>query len=113
MLSEDNEHRHLRALALLERARNKTSSQMVPVEQKLGQLLLERRKGNSDGTMLSDDEIDDMTPERNLSQSERAKRVAIQTARSHIREMMIILHQTWFFEGDIRHQLHEEAAEGM
>lgn len=111
MLAEEDDHRHLRALALLERARAKASSQMVSVQLKLDQLLSERRRAAHDGSVLSDDHTDDMTPERNLSQAERAKRVAIQTARSHIREVSIILHETWFFEGDIRHQLNEEAAE--
>ena len=82
------------------------TKQLGPVREHLQKLLDERQDGDGD------DDIVDGTPARNLSQHDRQKVLAIQMAQTSIREMLIIQHETWFFEGDVHHMLKQEDKEG-
>ncbi|WVQ97832.1 hypothetical protein IAU59_004947 [Kwoniella sp. CBS 9459] len=100
---DTDEVRYLTALNLYEKVRATAIKQLGPVREHLKTLL--------DGR---DDLIDidrDSTPDRAQSQHEREKHNAISAARQTIREVSLILHQAWFFEGDIRHVQKQEAEE--
>ncbi|WVQ76787.1 hypothetical protein IAR50_006461 [Cryptococcus sp. DSM 104548] len=103
---QQNELRHLQALALYDRVRNSIDRYMGSVREDLKKLLGDRGEGE-----ISDDEDDvGHFPER-LSQQEKAKRSAITSARNALRELAIIQHQALFFSGDAHHVQHEEDKE--
>ncbi|EIW68737.1 hypothetical protein TREMEDRAFT_71902 [Tremella mesenterica DSM 1558] len=86
---------------ILERVRDRLSAQLVPIRKQLTQLLAERG---------SDDEDIDMS-DRNISLADRERGMTMISVLQQIREMLIIIHQCWFFEGDIRHVQKEEEQE--
>ncbi|ORY26908.1 SNF2 family N-terminal domain-domain-containing protein [Naematelia encephala] len=103
MAQEDDPLKLNNAQLLYHRVRDRVTSQVQPIREHLYKLL-----GHNDD--LKVDDTDD-TPERQLSQQERDKVAQIQHTRQSIREMLIILHQSWFFEGDVHHQAGRENEE--
>jgi E3 ubiquitin-protein ligase SHPRH len=73
ILDDSDLQRHIKALALYERVRDRVTKQLVPVRQHLKELI-------GDATDVVDD--DDETPERTLSQQERDRRQAMANART-------------------------------
>lgn len=52
------------------------------------------------------------TPERQLSQQDREQRSLIVHCQNAIRETLLLLHQSWFFQGDVHHVQKQEDLEG-
>ncbi|WVF70051.1 hypothetical protein IAT40_004838 [Kwoniella sp. CBS 6097] len=103
VLNEADGVRYLTALNLYEKVRTTAIKQLGPVREHLKTLL----DGREDVIELDRDD----TPDRAQSQQEREKQLALQAARQTIREISIILHQAWFFEGDVRHIQKQQAEE--
>ncbi|WWC59243.1 uncharacterized protein I303_101793 [Kwoniella dejecticola CBS 10117] len=101
LLDEKDDLRYLTALNLYEKVRTTLEKQLTSVKNHLKDLI-----GDREDTI----EIDS-TPDRQQSQQERERVLAIQTTKSSIREILIILHQAWFYEGDVRHMRKEQEAE--
>ncbi|OCF41195.1 hypothetical protein I317_05025 [Kwoniella heveanensis CBS 569] len=101
--NEVDDVRYLTALNLYEKVRTTATSQLERLREHLKTLL-----GGQEDVIDLEREA---TPDRAQSQQEREKTLAISAARHTIRDVSIILHQVWFFEGDVRHILKEQEAE--
>ncbi|ODO03141.1 hypothetical protein I350_05986 [Cryptococcus amylolentus CBS 6273] len=109
ILDEQNDLRHLQALALYDRVRHSIDRYMESVQQELNKLLGGRGEGE-----VSDNEYDVGDLSDRLSQQEKAKRTAIMITHIvlySLRELAIIKHQALFFSGDAYHVQHEEEKE--
>nr|XP_019047438.1 E3 ubiquitin-protein ligase SHPRH [Kwoniella bestiolae CBS 10118]OCF26368.1 E3 ubiquitin-protein ligase SHPRH [Kwoniella bestiolae CBS 10118] len=103
ILNENDDVRYLTALNMYEKVRTTLNKHITPVREHLKGLL----DGREDSAELDRGD----TPERHQSQQEREKAQAIMTAKQTIREILIVLHQAWFFEGDVRHMLKQQDEE--
>ncbi|OXB37227.1 E3 ubiquitin-protein ligase SHPRH [Cryptococcus neoformans] len=107
VLDDQNDLRHLQALALYERARAAAETHLETAQKRLKALLDE-----SDGNDEEEDvEFEDEMSEKQQTQQEKARALAIKTAKHTIRELDLIIHQCWFFEGDVRHVQKDEEKE--
>ncbi|WVQ84030.1 hypothetical protein IAT38_006175 [Cryptococcus sp. DSM 104549] len=97
MLDDMNDLRYLEALRLYEKVRNLATKLLASSRQQLKTLL-----GGREDTGDQDE-----TPDRALSQQEKENTQALIT----VRQSSIILHEAWFFEGDVRHVQKEEDLE--
>ncbi|WRT65006.1 uncharacterized protein IL334_001947 [Kwoniella shivajii] len=102
VMNDADQIRYLTALNLYEKVRTTVIKQLGPVREHLKNLL----GGREDTIDLERD-----TPDRHQTQQERERSQALTTARQAIREMSIVLHQAWFFEGDVRHIQKQEEEE--
>ncbi|WWC67711.1 uncharacterized protein I206_101623 [Kwoniella pini CBS 10737] len=99
--NEEDELRYLTALNLYDKVKTTLSKQLTSVHEHLKNLLGDR-----------EDTVDiDGTPDRQQSQQERERILAIQATKASIRDISIVLHQAWFYEGDVRHMRKEQEAE--
>ncbi|WVQ69001.1 uncharacterized protein L199_007213 [Kwoniella botswanensis] len=103
ILDEKDEVRYLTAINIYEKVRTILDKQLAPVREHLKELL----GGREDTAELDRNN----TPESHQTQQEKEKALAITTARQTIREILIVLHQAWFFEGDVRHMLKQQEEE--
>ncbi|WWC87137.1 uncharacterized protein L201_002023 [Kwoniella dendrophila CBS 6074] len=103
VLNEADGVRHLTALNLYEKVKTTLTKQLGSVREHLKQLL----GGKDDITEFERDH----TPDRQTTQQEKEKSTEISIVTHTIRDILIVLHQAWFFEGDVRHMLKEEEAE--
>ncbi|KAL1409743.1 hypothetical protein Q8F55_003740 [Vanrija albida] len=97
---DDIERHQLMALALYERAREEGSKILEPAQARLAAIVGDR-----------EDSIDDTELDKAASQQEKDHAKSIMAARGVIRETLIIIHQTWFLEGDIHHVQKDEEKE--
>lgn len=99
VMNDENPNRLRDALALYESVRHRGGKLLETARERLALVL-------GDGEDTADDEID-----KNASQADRDHAKQVSVARMSIRETLLVLHQSWFFEGDARHQMGEEGAE--
>lgn len=100
VLDDTDDLRHLKALSLYERARTQGQRILDPARAALNSLIGDR-----------EDSVDDEAALRSASQAERDRARQLMTARQAIRETLLLIHQSWFLEGDVRHVEEEEDAE--
>lgn len=99
VLHDEYPNRLFSAITLYEQVRERGVLLMEPARARLAEVIGDREDS-------VDDEVD-----KNASQADRDRAKQIAAARATIRETLLLIHQGWFFEGDARHQLGEEAAE--
>nr|ODN87625.1 hypothetical protein L203_03405 [Cryptococcus depauperatus CBS 7841] len=93
IMDDKDETRHLQALTLYERSRTAAEKHLIIIKQRLEQLL-----GGREDT---EGHLDEMSTKQ--SQQEKVRSHEIVSTKQSIRELSIIIHQSWFFEGDVRH----------
>ncbi|KAL7424578.1 hypothetical protein Q5752_000262 [Cryptotrichosporon argae] len=106
----DDGMRHLNASLAYGNARTAAELQLRALRGQLQSLVGERE--GTVVTMDTDEGLEEQNgQEKMISQAEKEKTSAVQYARTAIREVLLILHQSWFFDGDVQHDLKDEEKE--
>lgn len=97
----------VQAQALYENARGTITQQIGPLQVELRRLI---GSSGKDAEEIDDtsSSSDGAAAEKKYTQQERDRAAEIRNTRSTLRDLMILLHRSWFMMGDVYHQKGEE-----